>query len=901
MQVAAYDRLESNFDYSNSVRAVESRAGHNRGTRFSSEDDPDGTLSNLNDQDAATIYSSSSYDEAQNKVSVMADMQKSKFIDRIMLSPAVIDSETAGGFPKDFYIEVSNDMSNWVVVVARSDYPAPKETASFRIAVQSARYIRLVVTELGMAEGEYKLMLGELDAYFDDYYNCGYEKAAAAEYYVSSSEGDDSNDGLTPQTAWKTLNRINRLQLVPGSKILLKKGDSWVGESLQPTGDGTAQNPIEISSYGEGELPVIHAGCGAGYGIKIYNNNFYSIKDIAFSHSVAGIYVVSDMRNIDMDTYSFDPVQGISIANCSFTEIQAPEVTSQSGLMKYPDMNFGSAVHFTAYGFNIVEDGQKFGTWGTRVAGKDVQTPYAEDGDILSTYIQDISISDCNFANCDTGIDNSLVDLGNVSAGIHAKAGYFNQTSANSGHLDVFHTRSLRNISIQNVTIEDSVRSGGIMIYGAYKGLIDNAVITGTGVKGMYWGVAACQLSLCEEFVVQNSEFAGTTLNGGPDGEGFDFESGNINVTLKDSYIHDNEGPAILFYGGNNGWGGRNIGCVVDNVIMENNGTFSKETLTGKGLYNDHAKAIKDYPTPQLVMGGDGNLYVQANFGIIRNSTFIEAYDGQGYLTGYEVSGNQSIMQGKQVGVYDSERNVTYFGIELDMSTNQVYAPDGVTLKAGKDADPLQNGVESYGKTWKIGEMEGDSFIETNKLVSETGGNSAAYLNDGELSAMYDYHRGFSTIDLASPDINLAFEMDLGQVTRITAVRMYAVQNLSFAANVWGSAEYGYLLPESFTVYTSEDGITWTARNIRALSNEGGYIQGGVEKVVGFEPTTLRATNDFIFSDITVNARYIRIVIDGAHQAAGENAYRVEIGELQIISSFDTNVDYVYPGEDNRG
>ena len=32
-----------------------------------------------------------------------------------------------------------------------------------------------------------------------------------------------------------------------------------------------------------------------------------------------------------------------------------------------------------------------------------------------------------------------------------------------------------------------------------------------------------------------------TYLNGGPDGEGFDFESGNINVTLKDSYILDTD------------------------------------------------------------------------------------------------------------------------------------------------------------------------------------------------------------------------------------------------------------------------------------------------------------------------------------------------------------------------
>ena len=902
VQIAAYDRLEKNFDYTDSVRAVESRNGHNRGTRFSSNDDPDNTLFHLNDLDESTVYQSSAYADAAQKVIVTADMQKSKFIDRIQISPAKDKDGGTTGFPKSFYIELSNDMSNWTIVAARSDYPVPAETAVFRIAAQSARYIRLVATELGAAEHKFSLCLSEMDAYFDDYYNQGYERARAVKYYVSSSSGDDANDGLSPETAWKTLNRANRMQFVAGSELLLKRGDTWTGESLQPVGDGTKENPILISSYGEGDLPVINAGLGAGYGIKIYNNDYYKIADVAFAHSVAGIYVVSDLRNIDMQTYRFDALKGIYVQNCVFTDIQAPEVTSQSGLIKYPDMSFGAGIHFTAYGFNLVKGGQKYGTWGTRADGKNIQSPYAGEGDTLNTYIEDIRISDCEFTRCDTGIDNALVDLGDVSKGLHAQAGFFNQTNANSGHLDVFHTRSLSAVTVKNVKIADSIRSGGIMLYGAYDGLIDNAVITGTGVKGMYWGVAACQLSMCEEFVVQNSEFSGTLLNGGPDGEGFDFESGNINVTLKDSYIHDNEGPAILFYGGNNGWGGVNRGCVVDNVVMENNGIFSKETLTGKGLYNDHSKAIKDYPTPNIVAGGDGNVYVQANFGVIRNSKFVESYDGQGFLTGYEVAGDKSMMNGHKVGTYDAARDVTYYGIVMDMDSNRIYAPDGTTLKAGKDADPSANGVESYGKEWQIGKMDGGNFVKSDELVSESGGNSAKYLADGELSAMYDYHRGFSTIDLASSSVDLAFQVDLGAVTTLTAVRMYGVQNLSFDASVWNNAEYGYLLPKSFTVYTSEDGETWTQRKIRALSSEGGYVRGGVDKIIDFKPTTARATNDFVFADIEVNARYVRIIVDGANAVAGTSGvWRVEIGELQVISSFDTNVDYVYPDTGRKG
>lgn len=99
VQIAAYDRLEKNFDYTDSVRAVESRNGHNRGTRFSSNDDPDNTLFHLNDLDESTVYQSSAYADAAQNVIVTADMQKSKFIDRIQISPAKDKDGGTTAFP----------------------------------------------------------------------------------------------------------------------------------------------------------------------------------------------------------------------------------------------------------------------------------------------------------------------------------------------------------------------------------------------------------------------------------------------------------------------------------------------------------------------------------------------------------------------------------------------------------------------------------------------------------------------------------------------------------------------------------------------------------------------------------------------------------------------------------
>jgi parallel beta-helix repeat protein len=86
---------------------------------------------------------------------------------------------------------------------------------------------------------------------------------AGTTYYISSSQGDDANDGLTPGTAWRTLYIFyKKMQsgpenFGPGDSILLKRGDTWAN-SLRMRADGTESNPIVIGSYGDGPRPVLY-------------------------------------------------------------------------------------------------------------------------------------------------------------------------------------------------------------------------------------------------------------------------------------------------------------------------------------------------------------------------------------------------------------------------------------------------------------------------------------------------------------------------------------------------------------------------------------------------------------------------------------------------------------------
>lgn len=80
--------------------------------------------------------------------------------------------------------------------------------------------------------------------------------ASGTTYYVSSSAGDDSKDGLTTATAWKSIAKVNAATFAAGDQILFNRGDSW-RESLVPPSSGASGNPIKFDAYGSGEPPTI--------------------------------------------------------------------------------------------------------------------------------------------------------------------------------------------------------------------------------------------------------------------------------------------------------------------------------------------------------------------------------------------------------------------------------------------------------------------------------------------------------------------------------------------------------------------------------------------------------------------------------------------------------------------
>lgn len=109
---------------------------------------------------------------------------------------------------------------------------------------------------------------------------CGFQVTCAdtlnTTYYVSSSTGDDSNNGTSELTPWKTLSKVSTVTFQPGDTIALKGGDVWTGEFVELHGTGTATSPITLTSYGTGRPKLAYQGSA----VKGNNLNGWTIKGL---------------------------------------------------------------------------------------------------------------------------------------------------------------------------------------------------------------------------------------------------------------------------------------------------------------------------------------------------------------------------------------------------------------------------------------------------------------------------------------------------------------------------------------------------------------------------------------------------------------------------------------------
>jgi hypothetical protein len=69
-------------------------------------------------------------------------------------------------------------------------------------------------------------------------------------YHVDSENGNDSNDGVSPVSAWQSLSKVEGTQLYPGDTVKFKRGSSF-NKPLYINGSGDSGNYIVLTDYGD--------------------------------------------------------------------------------------------------------------------------------------------------------------------------------------------------------------------------------------------------------------------------------------------------------------------------------------------------------------------------------------------------------------------------------------------------------------------------------------------------------------------------------------------------------------------------------------------------------------------------------------------------------------------------
>lgn len=210
-------------------------------------------------------------------------------------------------------------------------------------------------------------------------------------FYVDAENGKDEQDGLSPQTAWKSLEKVNATTLGAGARILFKSGQSWTG-TLKPLGSGEEGKPIVIGSYGAGNKPIIN---GAGAPETIHLNNMEYVE----------------LRNLEITNYDPSEEGGISMAEWEaknstewFENPAAPQdetaKTSKMGI-RISAQDLGEVNHIYMVDLKI------HGINGDNRSKNNGGIYMEITGNLVPTYFNDLLIEGCYIHDVDrTGVYN---------------------------------------------------------------------------------------------------------------------------------------------------------------------------------------------------------------------------------------------------------------------------------------------------------------------------------------------------------------------------------------------------------------------------------------------------------------------------------------------------------------
>ncbi len=208
-------------------------------------------------------------------------------------------------------------------------------------------------------------------------------------FYVSSSDGNDANDGLSPENAFKSLDKISTVALSAGDSILFKTGDTFIGQ-LFVNGSGTEDAPIIIDSYGvDSNKPIIDGAKadGGAYlsAILINNQEYIEIQNLEITNErivsrpgvsdqlAYGIYVLNNgneiMHHFIFKHLTIRDVYALSVDGLEFNSIKVSGIgfSSEQNKVVGQEKNIQDVLVDSCY----ITRTTRYGIWTSHGGGAD--------------------------------------------------------------------------------------------------------------------------------------------------------------------------------------------------------------------------------------------------------------------------------------------------------------------------------------------------------------------------------------------------------------------------------------------------------------------------------------------------------------------------------------------------
>jgi hypothetical protein len=460
--------------------------------------------------------------------------------------------------------------------------------------------------------------------------------------FLDAAGGDDAQDGASPATAWKTLDKVNGVTFQPGNRLCLKAGSSWTGQ-LAPKGSGSSDAPIVIDRYGTGALPLIAAGT-ADSAVYLLNQQYWEINNLEVTNKKSAL---GDVRGISINGQNGGTLSHIYIRNCF-----VHDVTGQVNWIGGDTANNAPGVTFqTGWDDSKKTGGIVFDVQAAAGAGGSTAAVKTRFDDIR---IEDNDVQDCSFG----GIILKQLD-GSVHWGTRSSATDKTWTP---------HT----NVTIRGnhiTQLGSDYACDGIYLTDTQVGLIEDNVIQGAGTS-------AIELYYTDAVTVQHNETFATTMKaGGADANGVDTDKGTTKTIIQYNYFHEN-GDGILICQFSFG------DSVIRYNIIQNSSRYQiylhSDPAASSAIYNN---TVYNSKTNSGVVYGYGTA-LNATYTLTDNIFFAAA--GNGVLTTSSgIAYQNNLYAGSSVTAPATDAKAIKADPKLTAAGS---GPDGYKLQAGSPA-----------------------------------------------------------------------------------------------------------------------------------------------------------------------------------------------------------------------